>query len=118
MKIIDVNKYRNLKVYKTTHHVNDIRYINTIITPHTLSLRIKEPELENIRVIISDVEKIYNIAIHGSMNGAFERLIYVLFDDNPDMISVIINLLESEDKANHIIATQLIINRFKEFKIN
>lgn len=115
MKIIDIYTYRNLEVYKKrTHHVNATRYINTIITPHTLSLRIMEPELEDIRAIISDVERIYKIAIHGTMDGAFERLVYILFDDNPDMISVVINLLESEDKANHIIAIQLITDKFKE----
>ena len=117
MKIIDIYTYRNLEVYKkTTHHVGGNRYINTIITPHTLFLRIMEPERENIRVIISDVERIYKIAIHGSIDGAFERLVYVLFDDNPDMISVIINLLESKDKGNHIIAVQLITDKFKQVK--
>ena len=116
MKIIDIHTYRNLEVYKRTHHVNGNRYINTIITPHTLFSRIMESEHENIRVIISDVERIYKIAIHGSIDGAFERLVYILFDDNPDMISTIINLLESEDKANHIIATQLITDKFKQVK--
>lgn len=117
MKIIDIYTYRNLEIYKkTTHYVNGARYINTIITPHTLFSRVMESERENIRVIISDVERIYKIAIHGSIDGAFERLVYVLFDDNPDMISVIINLLESKDKGNHIIAVQLITDKFKQVK--
>ena len=72
----------------------------------------------NISNILTKIENMLNISMHGSWEGAAERLIVILFYNDKNKIETLCELLNTKDDSNGIIVYELIINRFNEFKTN
>lgn len=99
--------------YKYTIKIE--KFINDGKVPNSFQLSENSPNISNI---LDNIEHMLNISIHGSWEGAAERLIRVLFYNDEDKIKVLCELLNTKDDSNGIIVYELIMNRFNEFKTN